>query len=80
MAKGARFLLASTSEVYGDPLVHPQPRQLLGATSIPWGRAGFYDESKRYAEALTMAYHRSHGVATRIVRIFQHVWAPHAPR
>ncbi len=68
-AKGARFLLASTSEVYGDPLVHPQPEHYWGNVN-PVGPRGVYDESKRFAEALTMAYHRYHGVATRIARIF----------
>jgi len=68
-AKGARFLLASTSEVYGDPLVHPQPEGYWGNVN-PVGPRGVYDESKRYAEALAMAYHRYHGVETRIVRIF----------
>src|SRR5512147_2949737 len=68
-AKGARFLLASTSEVYGDPLVHPQPEQYWGHVN-PVGPRGVYDEAKRFAEALTMAYHRSHAVDTRIVRIF----------
>ncbi len=67
--KAARFLLASTSEVYGDPLVHPQPEDYWGNVN-PVGPRGVYDEAKRFAEALTMAYHRSHGVATRIVRIF----------
>ncbi len=67
--KAARFLLASTSEVYGDPLVHPQPENYWGNVN-PIGPRGVYDEAKRFAEALTMAYHRSHGVATRIVRIF----------
>ena len=67
--KAARFLLASTSEVYGDPLVHPQPESYWGNVN-PIGPRGVYDEAKRFAEALTMAYHRSHGVATRIVRIF----------
>ena len=69
MAKGARFLLASTSEVYGDPLVHPQQETYWGNVN-PIGPRGVYDEAKRFAEAMTMAYHRSHGVATRIVRIF----------
>lgn len=69
MAKGARFLLASTSEVYGDPLVHPQPESYWGNVN-PVGPRGVYDEAKRFAEALTMAYHRFHGVDTRIVRIF----------
>ena len=68
-AKGARFLLASTSEVYGDPLVHPQPESYWGNVN-PIGPRGVYDEAKRFAEALTMAYHRAHGVDTRIVRIF----------
>lgn len=68
-AKGARFLLASTSEVYGDPLVHPQSEDYWGNVN-PVGPRGVYDESKRFAEALTMAYHRTHGVPTRIVRIF----------
>lgn len=67
--KGARFLLASTSEVYGDPLVHPQPEDYWGNVN-PIGPRGCYDESKRFAEALTMAYHREHAVPTRIVRIF----------
>lgn len=68
-AKGARFLLASTSEVYGDPLVHPQPESYWGHVN-PVGPRGVYDEAKRFAEAITMAYHRSHGVDTRILRIF----------
>ena len=68
-AKGARFLLASTSEVYGDPLVHPQPEAYWGNVN-PVGPRGVYDEAKRFAEALTMAYHRYHGLDTRIVRIF----------
>ncbi|GAB4506248.1 MAG: SDR family oxidoreductase [Anaerolineales bacterium] len=68
-AKGATFLLASTSEVYGDPLVHPQPEEYWGNVN-PIGLRGVYDESKRFAEAMTMAYHRYHGVDTRIVRIF----------
>ena len=68
-AKGARFLLASTSEVYGDPLVHPQPETYWGNVN-PVGPRGVYDESKRFAEAMTMAYHRYHGVDTKIVRIF----------
>lgn len=68
-AKGARFLLASTSEVYGDPLVHPQPEDYWGNVN-PVGPRGVYDESKRFAEALAMAYHRYHGVESRIVRIF----------
>ena len=68
-AKGARLLLASTSEVYGDPQVHPQPEAYWGHVN-PVGPRGVYDEAKRFAEALTMAYHRYHGVATRIVRIF----------
>jgi len=69
MAKKARFLLASTSEVYGDPLVHPQPESYWGNVN-PVGPRGVYDEAKRFAEAITMAYHRYHGVDTRIVRIF----------
>lgn len=68
-AKGARFFLASTSEVYGDPLVHPQPESYWGNVN-PIGPRGVYDEAKRFAEALTMAYHRSHGIDVRIVRIF----------
>ena len=68
-AKNARFLLASTSEVYGDPLVHPQPESYWGNVN-PVGPRGVYDEAKRFAEAITMAYHRFHGVETRIVRIF----------
>jgi len=68
-AKKARFLLASTSEVYGDPLVHPQLETYWGNVN-PIGPRGVYDEAKRFAESMTMAYHRSHGVDTRIVRIF----------
>jgi dTDP-glucose 4,6-dehydratase len=68
-AKGARFLLASTSEVYGDPQVHPQSEGYWGHVN-PVGPRGVYDEAKRFAEAMTMAYHRFHGVETRIVRIF----------
>jgi dTDP-glucose 4,6-dehydratase len=68
-AKGARYLLASTSETYGDPLVHPQPETYWGNVN-PVGPRGVYDEAKRFAEAMTMAYHRVHGVETRIVRIF----------
>jgi len=68
-AKGARFLLASTSEVYGDPLVHPQPESYWGNVN-PVGPRGVYDEAKRFAEAITMAYHRYHKLDTRIVRIF----------
>ena len=67
--KGARFLLASTSEIYGDPLVHPQPESYWGNCNTI-GLRGCYDEAKRFAEAMTMAYHRQHGVATRIARIF----------
>ena len=66
---GARFMLASTSEVYGDPQVNPQPETYWGHVN-PIGPRGVYDEAKRFAEALTMAYHRSHGVDTRIARIF----------
>jgi dTDP-glucose 4,6-dehydratase len=68
-AKNARFLLASTSEVYGDPQVHPQPETYWGHVN-PVGPRGVYDEAKRFAEAITMAYHRYHGLDTRIVRIF----------
>jgi dTDP-glucose 4,6-dehydratase len=68
-AKKARFLLASTSEVYGDPQINPQPETYWGHVN-PIGPRGVYDEAKRFAEALTMAYHRYHGVETRIVRIF----------
>lgn len=67
--KNARFLIASTSEVYGDPLVHPQEESYWGNVN-PIGSRGVYDEAKRFAEAMTMAYHRFHGVDTRIVRIF----------
>ena len=67
--KSARFLLASTSEVYGDPLVHPQPESYWGNVN-PTGYRGVYDEAKRFAEAMTMAYQRYHGTETRIVRIF----------
>jgi UDP-glucuronate decarboxylase len=73
-AKGARFFLASTSEVYGDPLVHPQPETYWGNVN-PIGPRGVYDEAKRYAEAMTMAYHRHHGVDVRIVRIFNSILA-----
>jgi dTDP-glucose 4,6-dehydratase len=69
LAKKARFLLASTSEVYGDPLIHPQREDYWGNVN-PIGPRGVYDEAKRFAEAMTMAYHRAHGVDTRIVRIF----------
>ena len=68
-AKGAKFLLASTSEVYGDPLVNPQPETYWGNVN-PIGPRGVYDEAKRFAEAITLAYHRSHGIDTKIVRIF----------
>jgi dTDP-glucose 4,6-dehydratase len=68
-AKGARFLLASTSEVYGDPQVHPQPEEYWGHVN-PVGPRGVYDEAKRFGEAMTMAYHRYHNLDTRIVRIF----------
>lgn len=67
--KNARFLLASTSEVYGDPLIHPQQEEYWGNVN-PVGPRGVYDEAKRFAEAMTMAYHRFHGLETRIVRIF----------
>ena len=73
-AKNARFFLASTSEVYGDPQVHPQPETYWGNVN-PIGPRGVYDESKRFAEAMTMAYHRQHGVDVRIVRIFN-VYGP----
>lgn len=69
LGKGARFLLASTSEVYGDPQVHPQPESYWGHVN-PIGVRGVYDEAKRFSEAITMAYHRIHGVDTRIIRIF----------
>lgn len=69
MAKKARFLLASTSEAYGDPQVHPQPESYWGHVN-PVGPRGVYDEAKRFGEAMTMAYHRYHGLDTRIVRIF----------
>jgi dTDP-glucose 4,6-dehydratase len=75
LAKKASFLLASTSEVYGDPLVHPQREDYWGNVN-PVGPRGVYDEAKRFAEAMTMAYHRTHGVDTRIVRIFN----THGPR
>src|ERR1043165_3504559 len=68
-AKGARILVASTSEVYGDPLVHPQTEEYWGNVN-PIGPRGVYDEAKRYMEAITMAYHNFHGVETRIIRIF----------
>ena len=74
-AKGARYLLASTSEVYGDPLVNPQPESYWGNVN-PVGPRGVYDEAKRFAEALAMAYHRIHGVDVKIVRIFN----THGPR
>ena len=74
-AKGARFMLASTSEVYGDPLVHPQQEEYRGNVNQV-GIRGVYDEAKRYAEAMTMAYRRHHGLDTRIVRIFN----THGPR
>jgi dTDP-glucose 4,6-dehydratase len=75
LAKGARFMLASSSEVYGDPLVHPQSEDYWGNVN-PIGIRGVYDEAKRYAESITMAYHRHHRVDTRIVRIFN----SHGPR
>jgi dTDP-glucose 4,6-dehydratase len=74
-AKDATFFLASTSEVYGDPLVHPQPETYWGNVN-PIGPRGVYDEAKRYAEAMTMAYHRHHGIDVRIVRIFN-TFGPH---
>ncbi|MFC4637084.1 UDP-glucuronic acid decarboxylase family protein [Deinococcus hohokamensis] len=73
--KGARFFLASTSEVYGDPLVHPQPESYWGHVN-PNGVRSCYDEAKRYAEAMTMAYRRMHGLDTRIIRIFN-TYGPH---
>jgi len=73
-AKGARYFLASTSEVYGDPQVHPQPESYWGHVN-PIGPRGVYDEAKRFAEAMTMAYHRHHGLDVRIVRIFN-VYGP----
>ena len=69
LAKGARMLIASTSEVYGDPLIHPQPEDYWGNVN-PIGPRGVYDEAKRFQEAITMAYHTYHGLETRIVRIF----------
>ncbi len=69
LEKKAKFFLASTSEVYGDPEVHPQPETYFGNVN-PVGPRGVYDESKRFAEAITMAYHRKHGIDTRIIRIF----------
>ena len=75
LAKSARFLLASTSEVYGDPEVHPQTEDYWGNVN-PVGLRGVYDEAKRFGEAMTMAYHRYHGVDTRIVRIFN-TYGPH---
>lgn len=68
-AKGARILVASTSEIYGDPMVHPQPEEYWGNVN-PVGPRGVYDEAKRFQEAITMAYHNFHGLQTRIVRIF----------
>lgn len=68
-SKKATLLLASTSEVYGDPLIHPQPEEYWGNVN-PIGPRGVYDEAKRFAEAITMAYHRTHGINTKIVRIF----------
>ena len=73
--KGARYFLASTSEVYGDPLVHPQPETYWGNVN-PIGPRGVYDEAKRFAEAMVMAYHRHHGIDVRIVRIFN-TYGPH---
>jgi len=76
--KNARFLLASTSEVYGDPLIHPQPEEYWGNVN-PVGPRGVYDEAKRFAEAMTTAYHRAHGLDTRIARIFN-VYGPRMRR
>ena len=78
-AKGARLLLASTSEVYGDPLVHPQVETYWGNVN-PIGPRGVYDEAKRFAEAIVMAYHRYHGLETRIVRIFNTYGPPMRPK
>lgn len=69
LSKGARYFLASTSEVYGDPEIHPQPETYWGNVN-PIGPRGVYDEAKRFAEAITMAYHHKHGLDTRIIRIF----------
>ena len=77
-AKGARMLIASTSEVYGDPLVHPQDEEYWGNVN-PIGYRGVYDEAKRFMEAITMAYHRYHGVDTRIVRIFNTLFIANVP-
>ena len=76
---GARFLLTSTSECYGDPLVHPQVETYWGNVN-PVGLRSCYDESKRYAEALTMAYHRVHGRADQYRADLQYLWAAHAAR
>ena len=76
--KGARFFLASTSEVYGDPLVHPQPESYWGNVN-PVGPRGVYDEAKRFAEALTMAYHRYHGARHAHRSHLQHLRPAHAP-
>src|SRR5689334_1897102 len=73
-AKGAKYFLTSTSEVYGDPDVHPQPETYWGHVN-PVGPRGVYDEAKRFAEAMTMAYHRYHGLEVRIVRIFNSILA-----
>ena len=77
LAKKARFLMASTSECYGDPDVSPQPESYWGHVN-PVGPRGVYDKAKRFSEALTMAYHRYHGVDTRIVRIFNTLRPPDA--
>ena len=77
LAKRARYLIASTSEVYGDPLIHPQPETYWGNVN-PIGVRGVYDEAKRFSEAITMAYHRVHGVDTRIIRIFNTYGPRHA--
>ena len=79
LAKGARFFLASTSEVYGDPQVHPQPEDYWGHVN-PVGPRGVYDEAKRFAEAITMAYHRSHGLDVAHRAHLQHVRAAPAAR
>ncbi len=76
-AQNAKFLLASTSEIYGDPLEHPQKESYWGHVD-PVGLRSVYDEAKRFAEALTMAYHRAHQIDTRIVEDFQYLWSTNA--
>ena len=78
-AKKARILIASTSEIYGDPLEHPQSEDYFGNVNAI-GPRGVYDEAKRFQEALTMAYARFHKVQTRIARIFNTLWSAHAPK